>query len=230
MFPTSSSTLLVGKNARSAAARIKAGLLSRGFGRPPLRRARGKPTPTRVLTNSEPSMSGIAARRQAAFAPGRAWYVARAVTRWRVRSSWTIAAAVLAGVSGCGGGARQDVNEPTGKFPVSVTTARFPASQRLAQHTHLVIAVRNAGSKTIPDVAVTVCNISCDAPAQPGSGTGTSAFSENIKMPGLANRVSSGVDRRPASGPVPVQLPFRRPWRRGDCLLQHLGSRPAGPR
>jgi hypothetical protein len=136
---------------------------------------------------------------QAALGLGRAWYVAPAVTRWRVRSSWTIAAAVLAGVSGCGGGARQDVNEATGKFPVTVTTARFPASQRLAQHTHMVIAVRNAGNKTIPDVAVTVCNVSCDAPAQPGSGTGTAAFSENINQPGLANpsRPVWIVDRPP---------------------------------
>jgi hypothetical protein len=74
-----------------------------------------------------------------------------------VCSSGTIASvvAVLA-LSGCGGGSRQDSGEPLGKFPVDVTSATFPTSQRLAQHTHLVISVRNAGTKMIPDVAVTI--------------------------------------------------------------------------
>jgi hypothetical protein len=103
-----------------------------------------------------------------------------------VRSSWTIAAAALAVVSGCGGGARQDANEPHGKYQVEVTTARFPSTQRLAQHTHLVIAIRNAGNHTIPDVAVTVCNVTCKASAQSGSGTGAAAFAENLNMTGLA--------------------------------------------
>ncbi len=82
---------------------------------------------------------------------------------------------------------------------MTVTSATFPTFQRLAQHTHLVISVRNAGNKTIPDVAVTVCNVSCEAPAQPGSGTGTSAFSENVKQSGLANpsRPVWIVDRPP---------------------------------
>jgi hypothetical protein len=116
-----------------------------------------------------------------------------------VRSSWTIATAALAVVSGCGGGARQDANEASGKFQVEVTTARFPATQRLAQHTHLVIAVRNASSHTMPDVAVTVCNVSCRAPTQPGSGTGAAAFSENLNQTGLAapSRPVWIVDRPP---------------------------------
>ena len=59
-------------------------------------------------------------------------------------------------LTGCGAGARQDVNEPDGNFTVAVRTATFPASQRLAQRTHLVIAVRNAGVTAIPDVAVTI--------------------------------------------------------------------------
>ncbi|MGH2885753.1 MAG: hypothetical protein ACRDPA_24155 [Solirubrobacteraceae bacterium] len=62
-------------------------------------------------------------------------------------------------VSACGGGTRQDASEPSGNFPVSVTTATFPGSQRLSEHTHLVLAVRNAGSETIPNIAVTICNV-----------------------------------------------------------------------
>ena len=64
-----------------------------------------------------------------------------------------IAAALVAAVSlaACGGGQTQAANEPSGKFPVSVDTATFPSTQKLAQQTHLVIAVRNAGTKPIPE-------------------------------------------------------------------------------
>jgi hypothetical protein len=143
-----------------------------------------------------------------------------------VRSRWTIAAAALAVVSGCGGGARQDANEPTGRYQVAVTTARFPSTQRLAQHTHLVIAIRNASNKTIPDVAVTVCNVSCSAPAQPGSGTGPAAFSENIDMTGLANpsRPVWIVDRPPgpcqyscrSGGPGAAVTAYSNTWALGQ--------------
>jgi len=81
--------------------------------------------------------------------------------RWR--SCGTIGAIIAAvGVSACGG-SRQDVNEPKGNFAVAVSKAAFPTSQRLAEHTHLVIAVQNTGTKTIPNVAVTITNPSGDA-------------------------------------------------------------------
>jgi hypothetical protein len=59
-------------------------------------------------------------------------------------------------VAGCGGGQSQDASEPSGEFRVAVTDARFPASQRLAEPQRLVIAVKNTGNETVPDVAVTV--------------------------------------------------------------------------
>jgi hypothetical protein len=59
-------------------------------------------------------------------------------------------------VAGCGGGQRQDENEPSGTFRVEVVKAQFPAQQKLAKRSNLVVTVRNAGSKTIPNVAVTV--------------------------------------------------------------------------
>ena len=59
-------------------------------------------------------------------------------------------------LTACGSGPRQDVKEPRGNFPVDVVTASFPTSQKLAKASVLVIGVRNAGSKTIPDLAVTV--------------------------------------------------------------------------
>src|SRR5690349_7562869 len=59
-------------------------------------------------------------------------------------------------VAGCGGGDRQDANEPSGTFPMNVVHADFPKSQSLAKPESMVIAVKNTGTKEIPNVAVTV--------------------------------------------------------------------------
>lgn len=110
---------------------------------------------------------------------------------------------MLAGLvlAGCGGGARQDAGAPSGNFPVAVTTATFPGAQRLSERTHLVLAVRNIGSETIPNVAVTICNGTCAYPAPPGEGTGAAAFAQDLQMEGLANpsRPVWVVDRPPGA-------------------------------
>ncbi len=90
-------------------------------------------------------------------------------------------------ISACGGGQNQAASEPSGNFPVKVSTATFPATQRLSQHTHLVIAVHNAGSKAIPNVAVTICNVTCAYPAPKGEGSSSEAFAADISQSGLAN-------------------------------------------
>ncbi len=92
-------------------------------------------------------------------------------------------------LAACGGGARQDANEPNGNFPVQVSSATWQLKQRLAQHTRLIITVRNAGNHTIPNIAVTICNVTCNyAPHQPpGIGTSVAAFAEYLNMPYLAN-------------------------------------------
>jgi hypothetical protein len=90
-------------------------------------------------------------------------------------------------VSACGGGARQDATEHSGKYPVAVSTASFPTSQTLSEHTHLRIDVRNAGRKTIPDVAVTICNVTCAYPAPKGEGTSAAAFAADLNQTGVAN-------------------------------------------
>ena len=102
-------------------------------------------------------------------------------------------------VAACGSGSNQAANEPNGKFPVAVGTASFPATQKLAQKSHLVIAVRNAGRKAIPDVAVTICNVTCAYPAPKGEGTSAAAFGSDIGQPYLANpsRPIWIVDRPP---------------------------------
>src|SRR5690349_13665810 len=60
------------------------------------------------------------------------------------------------GVIGCGGGDRQDKNEPSGTFDVRVVDATFPTTQHIADQARMRIAVRNTGQKDVPNVAVTV--------------------------------------------------------------------------
>ena len=109
--------------------------------------------------------------------------------------------AVLVAVAGCGGGSPQNAKAPSGRFPVSVT-ASFPPTQRLAEHTHLVISVTNVGHKPIPDVAVTICNVTCTYPAPVGEGTSVAAFSAYLNMPGVGShsRPVWAVER-PPEGP-----------------------------
>jgi hypothetical protein len=90
-------------------------------------------------------------------------------------------------LAACGSGSRQDISEPRGKFPVAVDSARFPLVQTLSDHAHLTIAVRNAGHKTIPDIAVTICNVTCAYPASTSQGTSAQAFSQDINTKYLAN-------------------------------------------
>jgi hypothetical protein len=93
------------------------------------------------------------------------------------------ALAAASGLTACGG-QRQDVNEPSGTFPIDIVQASWPLHQSLAQATTLTIGVRNAGSKTIPDIAMTIG--SPDHP--PGvSDTAAQAFGGDVTQPGLAS-------------------------------------------
>jgi hypothetical protein len=78
----------------------------------------------------------------------------------------TVAAAGVLALAGCGGGTRQDADEPEGNFAVEVVDASFPGKQQLAKSSELVIKLRNAGSKTIPDIAVTVAGFNYRADAE----------------------------------------------------------------
>lgn len=66
------------------------------------------------------------------------------------------AALALAGLAGCGGGTRQDADEPVGRYPVQIVKSDFPNRQRLAEATDLALAIRNAGDKTIPNLVITI--------------------------------------------------------------------------
>ena len=64
----------------------------------------------------------------------------------------------LAAVSlaGCTAERRQDDNEPGGTFRLQVLDAQFPQQQKLAKRSALVIKVRNADNKVVPNIGVTV--------------------------------------------------------------------------
>ncbi len=64
-----------------------------------------------------------------------------------------VALGVLA--SGCGG-AQRNAHEAKATYTVEVLHARFPAKQAIARDEKLALIVRNAGTQTIPNVAVTL--------------------------------------------------------------------------
>ncbi len=58
-------------------------------------------------------------------------------------------------VSGCGG-SEQDVHEPKGVYKVEVVRAKFPPKQAIASDERLALVVRNSGTHTIPNVAISL--------------------------------------------------------------------------
>jgi hypothetical protein len=74
----------------------------------------------------------------------------------RRRCTTAVAGALAVLLAGCGGGAHQDAHEPRGEFPLQVIRRSFPAKQAVARTTQLELRVRNAGTRTIPTLAVTL--------------------------------------------------------------------------
>jgi hypothetical protein len=58
--------------------------------------------------------------------------------------------------AGCGAGTRQDAHELTGTFALKIVAASFPASQSIARQSKFELQVRNAGTRRVPNVAVTL--------------------------------------------------------------------------
>ncbi|UJA19507.1 hypothetical protein HJD18_04320 [Thermoleophilia bacterium SCSIO 60948] len=86
-------------------------------------------------------------------------------------------------LAACGGEERQDAREPSGRFPVDVSEAKFPREQTLADEAYLVLSVDNEGDKQIPDLAVTVWTEEAGSDSDPADGS----FSIRSDQPGLAN-------------------------------------------
>ncbi len=85
------------------------------------------------------------------------WYVRPAVSGARqiLRASAFMAATATAFI-GCGGGERQDADEPRAGQRLEVVSARFADRQRLGARETLAITVRNPGSEEVDGAAVTV--------------------------------------------------------------------------
>ncbi len=64
------------------------------------------------------------------------------------------ACAMLA--AGCGGGGQQDAGEAKGHFEMKILSASFPSAQAIARPARMELRVRNTGTHTVPNVAVTV--------------------------------------------------------------------------
>ncbi len=174
MFPTSSSTDRVGTNARSATALINSLSLPRAL---PVRRSPGAeayPWPGRQPTgNRRADRDSLICSRS----------LSARTTRTGRATAGVVAALML---TSCGG-LEAPRGASGGSFPVSAS-ASFPPAQRLAQTASFRVTVRNAGARALPDVAVTICNVTCAYPAPPGEGTQAAAFATDIApLPSLAD-------------------------------------------
>jgi hypothetical protein len=58
-------------------------------------------------------------------------------------------------ICGCGK-AQQDAGEPRANFSVAIVKASFPTQQAISSQTKLKLEVRNTGTRTIPNLAVTI--------------------------------------------------------------------------
>jgi len=86
----------------------------------------------------------------------------------RVRHGGLAAGALVALLlAGCGSGTRQDAAEKSATYQMKVLAASFPARQSIARPTRMSLLVRNTGSSTVPNVAITVdsFNYASDYPA-----------------------------------------------------------------
>jgi hypothetical protein len=113
-----------------------------------------------------------------------------------------VSGAVLASlvlVAGCGGGSRQDVGEKGASYDVEVVRASFPTKQAVARPATLELQVRNAGSRTIPNLAVSLDSLNYRAthpeladPSRPawavehgpGPGANPPVESQEVSVPG----------------------------------------------
>lgn len=112
-----------------------------------------------------------------------------------LRSATAATAAVALTLAGCGGSGSSD-DEQTATYPVAIPHKSFPAHQSLAEHVELQLAVRNTGTRTIPNVAATL------ETGRGPDGAVVQAFGATLNGQGLAShsRPVWIVDDGPLSG------------------------------
>jgi hypothetical protein len=107
------------------------------------------------------------------------------------------------GLAACGG-ERLDVNEPEAKFTVSVPMQSFPSSQKISEHTHLKLEIRNDSNKTIPNLAVTICNVTCvPAPGQTYAALAQAGEGVYAQPFGTAQPAGNNASTTPATNENP---------------------------
>jgi hypothetical protein len=72
------------------------------------------------------------------------------------RTAAALGCLAVVSLAGCTSERRQDDNEPGGTFRLQVLDATFPRQQKLAQRSELVIKVRNADNKVVPNIGVSL--------------------------------------------------------------------------
>jgi hypothetical protein len=126
--------------------------------------------------------------------------------------------------AGCGGGAAQDAKAPRGIFPVTVESATFPSDPQLARNSALLITVRNSGTRTVPNVNVT---LKCG----PGLAGSFQTLSQNpdVADPRRPQFVLNTVPTRSSRNRPPLD---RAPVERTSALVDTypLGQLPPGQR
>ena len=113
---------------------------------------------------------------------------------WRAWCATGAVAVASAGLlAGCGSGEPQDRNEPSGTFKVAVVKATFPQDQSISSPATMRVTVRNADTRTIPNIAVTISS---------GDAAGGGGFTTRADSPALADptRALWIVDAEPRGG------------------------------
>ena len=218
MFPTSSRTFFVGRNARSATARIKSARSSRRSVQPRARLTR--------VSLRERALPQDQVLTVACVASSHAWYVQPRGER--LESEEQRVDRRDRGVADCslpaGGGrppGRKRAERQLHRRGPGRELPRLAAARRSTRS--LVIAVRNTGTKTIPNIAVTIMQ------SRSYAGTAAQAFgtaaSPRPHMPCLAShsRPIWIIDRPP--GPCAYSCLNGRPGRGRHRVLEHVGAR-----
>jgi hypothetical protein len=122
--------------------------------------------------------------------------------------------------AGCGG-AQQDAHEPKGTFDVKVVRAAFPAHQSIARQTAMALQVRNTGTQTVPNVAVTI-----DSFAYVNNYPGLSVNKSPIWV---VEEGPGAIPKRPAesetiSPPGGGQTAYVNTWALGPLAPGHTGT------
>lgn len=90
-----------------------------------------------------------------------------------------VAVVSVTSLSACGGGERQDADEPAATYKVAVLRASFPKNQHISDVSEMRVTVRNTDTRTIPNIAVTITS----GDAKGGAGFMTRSASAALADP-----------------------------------------------